>query len=85
MISIKARKLFSLIKEGEMLDSIVSFEKRPWLLNTVALSEEEATKKGYGVENTVVQYRYSLYIDLWLFRLYFQWFSKVPTAQKLKY
>lgn len=60
---------------------IVLFGKLPVQYGTSRyLDDAEAKKKGYRIEQTVLQYRYILKIDLWLAILEFEWHSKIQAT-----
>lgn len=63
---VRIKKPFQLLKQGDELNAIVCFTRRPWVYS----------QKSYSVgkcERVVVQYKYFLRIDLWLFTLDFNW------------
>lgn len=73
-------KPLSILKERDMgcvPNAIIIFGKLPKAYGPGrVLSREESIKKGYGVEANIVQWRYSLFINLWLCTLDFRWEGK---------
>ncbi len=79
MKNIYFRKPFiRLIKENEgyVKNAIILFAKEEWKINSRVLNDEERKEKGYTIENTCVQYRYRIRIDLWLVIIDKEWFGK---------
>lgn len=79
MVKTSIRKLYTKMTDrdrGYVVKSIIVFEKYPYTYEAVILSDEEAKKKGYRIENIVVGYTNWLEIDLWLVVLTFNWKSK---------
>lgn len=70
------RKLYQEPKEGEIINAIVAYNKRP---ETITRKEVEynpcftSTQTHYDFVN---QYKKRLIIDLWLIRLDFEWLTK---------
>jgi hypothetical protein len=60
MIKVGWRKLIRRVGEGEFMDAIIAYNKRPWLRD----------QKG------IVQYEYLVAIDLWIVRVRFDWLGK---------
>lgn len=79
MRQIHWRKWFQILTEkdeGSFINAICYFQNYPWMYEARALSEEERAEKGYAIENRVTQYKRHFFLDLWLFTIYIQWFSK---------
>lgn len=64
-------KPFAFMREGQMLDSVIAYDKRPWTMKV----KPTAT----GHKHYVGQFAYHLYIDLWLVKLSFRWLGKELT------
>lgn len=75
-------RLISKVERGGYARAIIVWDREPWLMKSVTLNDEERKKKGYTVENRVVQYRYYLGIDLWIVRISFTWTGLEASKQK---
>lgn len=77
-MEIRRRKIFKILTERDEeyeINAICFYQNYPWRYEARVLSEAEAHKNGYTVENVVMQYKRRLYLDLWLFTFYFEWFT----------
>lgn len=63
-------------KQGYITFSIISFSKRPWMCQSTVLSDHEAWRKGYRVENITTQWSCYLRIDLYFAVFDFDWLTK---------
>lgn len=71
--SIHWLKPYQRLREGEMIGGIVAFAKEPHIYQTLVGKET--------TEVFVKQYRYSLFINLWVVVIRLRWFGRELTPK----
>lgn len=70
------RKLYQSPKEGEIINAIVAYAKRPWVV--------EQCNHGDKGHEVYVEYKHKVHIDLWIVVIRLGWISKKPNRCKYK-
>jgi hypothetical protein len=78
MKEIRFRKLYQEPKEGEMPFAIIAYNKIPHIVKTCSddYIKDWTCSDPYWNNHYIAQYKKYLKLDLWLFTLYFEWFTK---------
>lgn len=78
------RKLYKRIEEGEEINAIIAYNKYPWKMQRVDVTENfHPTHDGDMNKiwkDFVIQWRYNLMIDLWLVKINYRWLSKIKNV-----